>query len=81
MPVPGDNIRVSLPPDPSNVEVMAADELAGGVKVQRVKVGFGADGSYGDVTLTNPLPVKPPVGAVLSVTIPSVGSFTVIVTA
>lgn len=56
MPVPGDNVSVTRSSDPS-AEIIAADELTGGVKVQRVKIGFGVDGSYGDVTPSNPLPV------------------------
>lgn len=56
MPVPGDNVSVTRSSDPS-AEIIAADELAGGVKVQRVKVGFGTDGSYSDVTAASPLPV------------------------
>lgn len=40
-------------------DVIASDEIGGTYKVQRIKVGFGADGSYADVesTATNPLPV------------------------
>ena len=36
--------------------IVAADEI-GGVKYQRIKQGFGVDGSYVDVSSTNPLPV------------------------
>jgi hypothetical protein len=32
----------------------------GGVKVQRVKPGFGGDGNFDDVTLANPFPVQAP---------------------
>lgn len=35
----------------------AFDELTGGVKVARSKTGFGVDGSYVDVSESNPLPV------------------------
>lgn len=38
--------------------IIAADDIAG-VFWQRVKVGFGADGSASDVSGTNPLPVRP----------------------
>ena len=38
-------------------DVMATDDIGGGVKVQREKVGFGVDGSYADVSAGNPLPV------------------------
>jgi hypothetical protein len=35
----------------------AFDELTGGVKVARSKTGFGVDGSYVDVSASDPLPV------------------------
>lgn len=35
---------------------IAADDVAG-VMVQRIKVGHGAEGAYGDATPGNPLPV------------------------
>jgi hypothetical protein len=35
---------------------IASDDI-GGVKYQRIKAGFGADGSYADVSEANPLPV------------------------
>lgn len=38
-------------------DTIATDDIGGGVKVQRVKVGFGADGAFSDVTPTNPMPV------------------------
>jgi hypothetical protein len=38
-------------------DTIATDDLGGGVKVQRSKVGWGVDGSYADVTLANPLPM------------------------
>ena len=38
-------------------DVIATDDI-GGVKYQRVKVTFGADGSSSDVQLSNPLPVR-----------------------
>jgi hypothetical protein len=45
-------------------DVIAADELvtlnggaSSGVKVQRIKTGFGADGDLTDVSAANPLPV------------------------
>lgn len=48
-------------------DVIATDELStlnggavSGVKVQRVKVGFGSDGTFRDVDATNPLPVTDP---------------------
>ncbi len=37
-------------------DVIATDDI-GGVKHQRVKVEFGADGVATDVSLTNPLPI------------------------
>ncbi len=44
----------------SGGDVVATDDIAAGVaagaKVQRIKVGFGADGSYSDAATTNPLP-------------------------
>ena len=45
---------------PGAGEPIAADELAGGIKVQRIKVIHGADGvNDGDVSSGNPLPVMP----------------------
>lgn len=38
-------------------DVIATDDI-GGVKHQRVKMEFGADGAAADVSATNPLPVK-----------------------
>ncbi len=35
---------------------LAADDLGSGVKIPRVKMTFGADGSAADVSGTNPLP-------------------------
>lgn len=40
----------------SGGDVIATDDI-GGVKHQRVKVGFGVDGSYADVSRTSQLPV------------------------
>lgn len=40
----------------SGGDTFAADDI-GGIKHQRVKVGFGADGSASDVSPVNPLPV------------------------
>lgn len=37
---------------------IAADDIGAGVMAQRVKPGFGTDGSFTDVSLTNPLPVN-----------------------
>jgi len=37
---------------------VSVDQLADGVKVQRVKVQYGADGTASDVTSTTPLPVS-----------------------
>ncbi len=37
-------------------DTIATDDI-GGIKHQRVKVGYGADGSYTDVSPTNPIPV------------------------
>lgn len=48
-------------------DVIATDDVttlngaaSTGIKVQRVKVGHGADGTHSDATVTNPLPVSPP---------------------
>jgi hypothetical protein len=38
-------------------DVIGTDDV-GGVKYQRIKAGFGADGSYGDVSSANPLPTS-----------------------
>jgi hypothetical protein len=38
-------------------DTISTDELAGGVKVQRVKVQHGTDGSATDVSASSPLPV------------------------
>lgn len=37
-------------------DVIASDDI-GGIKFQRIKAGFGADGSYADVSEATPLPV------------------------
>ena len=37
-------------------DVISTDDL-GGVKVQRVKVQYGVDGSATDVSDTNPMPI------------------------
>ncbi len=42
---------------PGSGELIASDDI-GGVQHQRIKVGFGADGSYGDVSSANPMPVS-----------------------
>lgn len=54
---------------PGTGDVIAGDDItdggvASGAKVQRMKVGFGADGAYTDVTSGNPLPVSVPTHAV-----------------
>jgi hypothetical protein len=41
---------------PGTGDVIASDDI-GGIKHQRVKVGFGPDGSYSDAGNDNPLPV------------------------
>lgn len=38
--------------------VIAADDIGGGVVVQRVKVGYGPDGSFTDVGVASPLPAS-----------------------
>jgi len=43
----------------SGGDVIATDDI-GGVKYQRMKVNFGADGSASDVSSTNPLPASVP---------------------
>jgi hypothetical protein len=48
--------NVTIPPA-SGGPVIAADDIAG-VKVQRVKIGSGADGAYTDVSDTAPLPTQ-----------------------
>lgn len=63
-----DNVTQYYPPD-ATVEgaTFAFDEptsgVASGVKVARSKTGFGTDGSYEDVSSTNPLPTQIFVGA------------------
>jgi hypothetical protein len=46
----------NVPVTPTTSYTVAADDIAG-VHHQRVKVGFGEDGAYGDVNATNALPV------------------------
>lgn len=41
----------------SGGDVIATDDISG-VKHQRVKVEFGADGTASDVSVTNPLPIQ-----------------------
>lgn len=45
---------------PGTAEIVAADELAGAVKVQRTKVGWGPDGTNNDTDVASgkPLPVQ-----------------------
>lgn len=47
-------------------DTVASDDITSGVangaKVQRIKVGFGADSIYSDVGPTNPLPASPRTG-------------------
>lgn len=38
-------------------DTIATDDIGGGVKIQRVKVAFGVDGSAADVSAASPLPV------------------------
>lgn len=40
-------------------DTIATDDIGGGVKVQRIKAGYGADGAYQDVDATHGLPVLP----------------------
>lgn len=47
-----DNVNIT----PGSGEVIAADEVAG-AKFQRVKIAWGADGTAGETTTSNPLPV------------------------
>jgi hypothetical protein len=44
----------------SGGDTIATDDIGGGVKVQRVKVGSGADGSYTDASAASPLPTSVP---------------------
>lgn len=61
-----DNTRVLDPIETSTIEAgdtISTDEItqsgsvAKGAKVQRVKLGFGKDGEYADVTGDKPIPV------------------------
>jgi len=45
-------------------DTVAADDIAG-IKYQRIKTGFGEEGVYADVSLTDPLPVSDLVAAEL----------------
>lgn len=47
--IPGDNIATD--------DITQEGSVAKGAKVQRVKVGFGKDGEYDDLTEENPLPI------------------------
>lgn len=47
----------NVPITPGSGADIATDDI-GGVQHQRIKVGFGVDGSYGDVSSSNPLPVS-----------------------
>lgn len=49
-------------------DLLSTDDIGSGVKVQRVKVQYGADGSATDVSATAPLPaVQTPTSAALSI--------------
>jgi hypothetical protein len=54
-----DNTRLNQ--ETTSGDLIASDEISGGVadgsKAQRVKQGFGSDGSYTDVSSDDPLPV------------------------
>ncbi|MDB5280924.1 MAG: hypothetical protein JWR61_5879 [Ferruginibacter sp.] len=52
-----DNIGIT----PGSGAVAAADDIGGGVLVQRVKPTWGVDGTATDVTSTTPFPVREPV--------------------
>jgi hypothetical protein len=58
-------------------ETIGTDEITGGVadgaKVERIKVGHGADGSYVDVSASDPLPVTP-AGHAFSATVDAASS-------
>jgi hypothetical protein len=45
-------------------DTVAADDIAG-IKYQRIKTGFGEEGVYADVSLTDPLPVSDLIAAEL----------------
>lgn len=45
-------------------DTISTDELAGGVKVQRVKIQYGVDGSATDVSDSNPLPIDDAGGSI-----------------
>lgn len=47
----------NVPITPGSGADIATDEI-GGLHYQRTKVGFGVDGSYGDVSDANPMPVS-----------------------
>jgi len=46
--------------------VISADDIGGGVVVQRVKAQFGVDGSATDVSAADPLPVTDNAAEVLA---------------
>lgn len=52
-----DNVNIT----PGSGETIAADEVAG-AKYQRVKIAWGADGTAGETTTGNPLPVQTTTG-------------------
>lgn len=52
-----DNTQLDLG---SGGDLISTDDIGGGVKVQRVKAQFGADGSATDVSTANPFPIAGP---------------------
>lgn len=50
-----DNTQLNLG---SGGDLLSTDDIGGGVKVERVKVQYGADGSATDVSATTPLPTR-----------------------
>ena len=48
-----DNVEIGAQ---SGGALIAADDIGNGVKVQRVKIGYGADGAFTDVATGTPLP-------------------------
>lgn len=52
-----DNITIK---DGAGVDRTVAADDVGGVHTERVKLGWGADGVYNDVSATNPMPITGP---------------------
>ena len=48
-----DNVRITAATGPADI---ATDDIGGGIQVQRIKLGYGPDGTYADVHAGSPLP-------------------------